>query len=122
MLSPIIANKSSNKINSKFKIYYFRKYETYSLFFLITVKIVLSQFSFQLTIQFKIFIHKFSLNNPLLITVNEYMNINLLEYSPLIDGSFKKEISDLDDLNHANFFTKLVGRELYIISMSRTSF
>ena len=88
------------------------------LFFLITVKIVLSQSQLPVNDSVQNFLFaKSSLNNPLLITVNGiYEYKSKWEYSPLIDGSFKKEISDLDDLNHANFFTKLVGRELYIIS------
>ena len=52
-----------------------------------------------------------------MITVNGiYEYKSKWEYSPLINSSFKKEITEIDELNHANFFTKIVGNELYIIS------
>ena len=60
---------------------------------------------------------KSSLNDPILITVNgifQYKSDWI--YLPFNDNSFKKEITDIDELNHANFFTKLIKNELYIIS------
>ena len=88
------------------------------LFFLIHVKIVLSQSQLPVNDSVQNFLFaKSSLNNPLLITVNGiYEYKSKWEYSPLIDGSFKKQIKEIDELNHANFFTKIVRNELYIIS------
>ena len=60
---------------------------------------------------------KSSLDKPILITENGMYEYNFdWKYYPFSDGSFKREISKLDELNHANFFTKLVGNDLYIIS------
>ena len=88
------------------------------LFILIPIKIVLSQSQLPVNDSVQNFLFaKSSLNNPVLITVNGiYEYKSKWEYSPLTDGSFKKEITELDDLNHANFFTKIVRNELYIIS------
>ena len=88
------------------------------LLILIPIKIVFSQSQLPVNDSVQNFLFaKSSLNNPILITVNGiYEYKSNWEYSPFIDGSFKKEITELDDLNHANFFTKLVGSELYIIS------
>ena len=88
------------------------------LLILIPIQIVFSQSQLPVNDSVQNFLFaKSSLNNPVLITVNGiYEYKSKWEYSPLIDGSFKKEITDLDDLNHANFFTKLIKNELYIIS------
>ena len=69
---------------------------------------ILSQFKLPLMIQFKILFAKSSSNDPILITVNgifQYKSDWI--YLPFNDNSFKKEIINLDELNHANF-TKLI--------------
>ena len=88
------------------------------LFIIIPIKIVFSQSQLPVNDSVQNFLFaKSTLNNPVLITVNGvYEYKSKWEYSPLIDSSFKKEISEIDELNHANFFTKIVGNELYIIS------
>ena len=88
------------------------------LFILIPIKIVLSQSQLPVNDSVQNFLFaKSSLNNPVLITVNGiYEYKSKWEYSPLIDDSFKKQIKEIDELNHANFFTKIVRNDLYIIS------
>ena len=88
------------------------------LFILISIKIVYSQSQLPVNDSVQNFLFaKSKFNNPILITVNGvYEYKSKWEYSPLIDDSFKKEITEIDELNHANFFTKIVGNELYIIS------
>ena len=88
------------------------------LFILISIEIVFSQSQLPVNDSVQNFLFaKSSLNNPVLISVNGiYEYKSKWEYSPFINSSFKKEITELDELNHANFFTKIVGNELYIIS------
>ena len=88
------------------------------LFILIPIKIVFSQYQLPVNDSVQNFLFaKSSLNNPILITVDGvYEYKSKWEYSSFIDSSFKKEITEIDELNHANFFTKIVGNELYIIS------
>ena len=88
------------------------------LFILIPIKIVLSQSQIPVNDSVQNFLFaKSSLNNPVLITVDGiYEYKSKWEYSSFINSSFKQEITELEDLNHANFFTKIVGNELYIIS------
>ena len=88
------------------------------LFILISIKIVYSQSQLPVNDSVQNFLFaKSKFNNPILITVNGvYEYKSKWEYSPLIDDSFKKQIKEIDELNHANFFTKIVGNELYIIS------
>ncbi len=88
------------------------------LFILISIKIVYSQSQLPVNDSVQNFLFaKSTLNNPILITVNGvYEYKSKWEYSPLIDGSFKKQIKEIDELNHANFFTKIVRNDLYIIS------
>ena len=88
------------------------------LFVVISIKIAFSQPQLPVNDSVQNFLFaKSSLNNPIIITVNGiYEYKSKWEYSTLADGSFKKEIKELGDLNHANFFTKLVGNDLYIIS------
>ena len=60
---------------------------------------------------------KSTLNTPIIITENgifEYLSN--WEYTAFADNSFKKELDNLDQLNHANFFTIINSKELYIIS------
>ena len=60
---------------------------------------------------------KSTLGTPIIITENgifEYFSD--WEYTSFADNSFKKEIDNLDQLNHANFFTIINSKELYIIS------
>ena len=60
---------------------------------------------------------KSSLGNPILITVDGiYEHKSDWEYFPFSESIFKNEIAKLDELNHANFFTKLIRNELYIVS------
>ena len=88
------------------------------LFILISIKIVYSQSQLPVNDSVQNFLFaKSKFNNPILITVNGvYEYKSKWEYSPLIDDSFKKQIKEIDELNHANFFTKIVGNDLYIIS------
>ena len=88
------------------------------LFILISIKIVYSQSQLPVNDSVQNFLFaKSKFNNPILITVNGvYEYKSKWEYSPLIDGSFKKQIKEIDELNHANFFTKIVRNDLYIIS------
>ena len=88
------------------------------LFIFIPVKVVFSQFTLPVNDSVQNFLFaKSSLDNPILITLNGiYEYKSKWEYSSFTGSSFKKEITELDDLNHANFFTKLIGNELYIIS------
>ena len=88
------------------------------LFILISIKIVYSQSQLPVNDSVQNFLFaKSKFNNPILITVNGvYEYKSKWEYSPLIDDSFKKQIKEIDELNHANFFTKIVRNELYIIS------
>ena len=88
------------------------------LFILISIKIVYSQSQLPVNDSVQNFLFaKSTLNNPILITVNGvYEYKSKWEYSPLIDDSFKKQIKEIDELNHANFFTKIVRNDLYIIS------
>ena len=60
---------------------------------------------------------KSTLGTPVIITENgifEYLSD--WEYTTFADNSFKKELDNLDQLNHANFFTIINSKELYIIS------
>ena len=60
---------------------------------------------------------KSTLGTPIIITENgifEYLSD--WEYTTFADNSFKKELDNLDQLNHANFFTIINSKELYIIS------
>ena len=60
---------------------------------------------------------KSTLNTPIIITENgifEYLSN--WEYTAFADNSFKKELDNLDQLNHANFFTIINSKELYIVS------
>ena len=88
------------------------------LFILISIKIVYSQSQLPVNDSVQNFLFaKSKFNNPILITVNGiYEYKSKWEYSPLIDDSFKKQIKEIDELNHANFFTKIVRNDLYIIS------
>ena len=88
------------------------------LFILISIKIVYSQSQLPVNDSVQNFLFaKSKFNNPILITVNGvYEYKSKWEYSPLIDDSFKKQIKEIDELNHANFFTKIVRNNLYIIS------
>jgi hypothetical protein len=60
---------------------------------------------------------KSTLGKPIIITENgifEYLSD--WEYTSFADNSFKKELDNLNQLNHANFFTIINSKELYIIS------
>ena len=55
--------------------------------------------------------------SPIIITTNGIFEFNSKwEYTPLADNSFKKEIKEIDELNHANFFTIINSNNLYIVS------
>ena len=88
------------------------------LLFIIPINILFSQFKLPVNDSVQNFLFaKSSSNDPILITVNgifQYKSDWI--YLPFNDNSFKKEIINLDELNHANFFTKLIKNELYIIS------
>ena len=54
---------------------------------------------------------------PIIITTNGIFEFNSKwEYTPFADNSFKKEINELDVLNHAKFFTIINANKLYIVS------
>ena len=88
------------------------------LLLIIPINILFSQFKLPVNDSVQNFLFaKSSSNDPILITVNgifQYKSDWI--YLPFNDNSFKKEIINLDELNHANFFTKLIKNELYIIS------
>ena len=88
------------------------------LLLIIPINILFSQFKLPVNDSVQNFLFaKSSSNEPVLITVNgifQYKSDWI--YLPFNDNSFKKEIINLDELNHANFFTKLIKNKLYIIS------
>ena len=88
------------------------------LLLIIPINILFSQFKLPVNDSVQNFLFaKSSSNDPILITVNgifQYKSDWI--YLPFNENSFKKEITDIDEFNHANFFTKLVKNELYIIS------
>ena len=88
------------------------------LFLIIPINILFSQFKLPVNDSVQNFLFaKSSSNDPILITVNGIFEFKSdWIYLPFNDSSFKKEIINLDELNHANFFTKLIKNELYIIS------
>ena len=55
--------------------------------------------------------------SPIIITTNGIFEFkSKWEYTPFADNSFKKEIKQIDALNHANFFTIVNSNKLYIVS------
>jgi len=55
--------------------------------------------------------------SPIIITTNGVFEFkSKWEYIPFVDNSFKKEINEIDALNHANFFTIINLNKLYIVS------
>ena len=55
--------------------------------------------------------------SPIIITTNGIFEFkSKWEYAPFADNSFKKEINEIDVLNHANFFTIINSNKLYIVS------
>ena len=88
------------------------------LLLIIPINILFSQFKLPVNDSVQNFLFaKSSSNDPVLITANgifQYKSDWI--YLPFNDNSFKKEIINLDELNHANFFTKLIKNKLYIIS------
>ena len=88
------------------------------LFLIIPINILFCQLRLPVNDSVQNFLFaKSSSNDPLLITVNGIFQYKSdWSYLPFNDNSFKKEISNLNELNHANFFTKLINNELYIIS------
>ena len=88
------------------------------LFLIIPINILFSQLRLPVNDSVQNFLFaKSPSNDPVLITVNGiYKYTSDWNYFPFIDNSFKKEIKDIDEINHANFFTKLIKNELYIIS------
>ena len=88
------------------------------LLLIIPINILFSQFKLPVNDSVQNFLFaKSSSNDPVLITANgifQYKSDWI--YLPFNDNSFKKEILNLDELNHANFFTKLIKNRLYIIS------
>ncbi len=88
------------------------------LSFLVPLNIIFSQIDIPLNDSIQNFLFaKSSLGNPILITVDGiYEHKSDWEYFPFPESFFKNEIAKLDELNHANFFTKLIRNELYIVS------
>ena len=55
--------------------------------------------------------------SPIIITTNGIFEFkSKWAYTPFADNSFKKEINQIDALNHANFFTIVNSNKLYIVS------
>ena len=55
--------------------------------------------------------------SPIIITTNGIFEFkSKWEYTPFADNSFKKEINQIDALNHANFFTIINSNKLYMVS------
>ena len=55
--------------------------------------------------------------SPIIITTNGIFEFkSKWEYTPFADNTFKKEINEIDVLNHANFFTIINSNKLYIVS------
>ena len=55
--------------------------------------------------------------SPIIITTNGIFEFKSeWKYIPFADNSFKKEINEIDVLNHANFFTITNSNKLYIVS------
>ena len=55
--------------------------------------------------------------SPIIITTNGIFEFkSKWEFTPFADNSFKKEINELDVLNHAKFFTIINANKLYIVS------
>ena len=55
--------------------------------------------------------------SPIIITTNGIFEFkSKWEYTPFADKSFKKEINEIDVLNHANFFTIINSNKLYMVS------
>ena len=88
------------------------------LFLIIPINILFSQLELPVNDSVQNFLFaRSSSNDPLLITVNGiYHYKSDWNYSPFKVNTFKREIEKIDELNHANFFTKLIKNELYIIS------
>ena len=88
------------------------------LFLIIPINVLFSQLRLPVNDSVQNFLFaKSSSNDPILITVNGIFHYKSdWSYIPFNDNSFKKEITEIDELNHANFFTKLIKNELYIIS------
>jgi len=87
-------------------------------FLLIPINILHSQLNLPVNDSLQNFLFaKSTLDTPIIITENgifEYLSD--WEYTSFVDNSFKKELDNLDQLNHANFFTIINSKELYIIS------
>ena len=87
-------------------------------FLLIPLNILHSQLNLPVNDSVQNFLFaKSTLGTPIIITENgmfEYLSD--WEYISFADNSFKKELDNLDQLNHANFFTIINSKELYIIS------
>jgi len=88
------------------------------IFLLISINTLYSQLNLPVNDSVQNFLFaKSTLGTPIIITENgifEYFSD--WEYTSFADNSFKKEIDNLDQLNHANFFTIINSKELYIIS------
>ena len=102
--------------SSKFAI--LENVRIFFLFLFIPVNVLFSQLRLPVNDSIQNFLFaKSSLNDPILITVDGiYQYKSEWSYFPFKDNLFKKEITKIDEFNHANFFTKLIKNELYIIS------
>jgi len=87
-------------------------------FLLIPLNILYSQLNLPVNDSVQNFLFaKSAFGTPVIITGNgifEYLSD--WEYTSFADNSFKKELDNLDQLNHANFFTIINSKELYIVS------
>ena len=55
--------------------------------------------------------------SPIIITTNGIFEFkSKWEYTSFANNSFKKEINEIDALNHANFFTVINSNKLYMVS------
>ena len=89
------------------------------LFFLILpLNILWCQFSLPVNDSVQNFLFAQSVEKaPIIITQNGiFKYLSDWQYTAFADNSFKKQLDDLDELSHTNFFTIINGGELYIVS------
>ncbi len=87
-------------------------------FLVISCNVLFSQTRLPINDSVQNFLFSQSVNkSPIIITTNGIFEFKLKwEYTPFADKSFKKEINEIDVLNHANFFTIINSNKLYIVS------
>ena len=89
------------------------------LFFLILpLNILWCQFSLPVNDSVQNFLFAQSVEKtPIIITQNGiFKYLSDWQYTAFADNSFKKQLDDIDELSHTNFFTIINAGELYIVS------